>query len=139
MTYVDQKRRLDMPADESRAFEITVEHGQEDVRVRIAGELDIATVPELDDVLKGLAGNEHQRLLLDLDNVQFMDSSGVSAIVRAQRAADHDGHRLTVLYKSPQVRRLFELTSMHRFADVQIDGQKSIPRSSRSSILLSRL
>jgi anti-sigma B factor antagonist len=139
VTLNDEKCPLEEPADASRGFGITVEQDQKDVRVRIAGELDIATVPRLDHVLNGLAGNGHNRLLLDLDDVDFMDSSGVSAIVRAQRAADSSGHRLTVFYKSPQVQQLFKLTNMQRFADVRINGQGSTTRSSLSSIQLSRL
>jgi anti-anti-sigma factor len=52
--------------------------------------------------------------VLDLDNVEFMDSSGLSAVVRARRSADRNGHHLTILYKSPEVHQLFKLTNLLR-------------------------
>ncbi len=91
---------------------VTLEYDPEGVRVRVVGELDISTVPELERVLDRLALPAHGRLLLDLDGVEFMDSTGLAAIVRAQNSADLNGHRLTVRASSTQVQRLFELTGM---------------------------
>jgi anti-sigma B factor antagonist len=93
-------------------FELTVERGAEISKVRIAGELDIATVPELDRALEGLAGDGRHRLELDLDDLLFMDARGLRAIVRAKRFVDRHGGRLTILRSSGQVQRLFELTDM---------------------------
>jgi len=96
-------------------FELTVERGAGVARVRIAGDLDIATVPELDRALEGLAGDGHHRLVLDLDDLQFMDARGLRAIVRAKRFAERHGGRLTIHRSSGQVQRLFELTDMLDF------------------------
>jgi anti-sigma B factor antagonist len=98
--------------DGSRGFEITTERDPHGVRVRVVGELDIATAPALDLELAAVAIDRDERVLIDLDGVRFIDSSGISAVVRAKYAADRDGYRLTVRYSSPQVRRLLELTSM---------------------------
>lgn len=95
-----------------RAFELTVTHQPGVAQVRIAGELDISTVPELDVALAGLAGDGHNRLVLDLDDLQFMDARGLRSIVRAKRSADLQGGRLTIRRSSGQVQRLFELTDM---------------------------
>ena len=91
---------------------ITVEHDPKGVTVRLVGELDLSTVPDLARVLDRFTGDEPERLLLDLDGVEFMDSTGLAAIVHAQQAADMNGYRLTVRYSSPQVHRLFELAGV---------------------------
>ncbi len=93
-------------------FELTVERAPGLAQVRIAGDLDIATVSELDRALEVLAGDGHHSLVLDLDDLKFMDARGLRAIVRAKRFADHHGGRLTILRSSGQVQRLFELTDM---------------------------
>jgi anti-sigma B factor antagonist len=93
-------------------LKIAVEPDSKGIRVRLVGEVDLATVPELDQLLDELAGNGHSRLLIDLEGVAFMDSTGITSIFRAQRSADANGHRLTVRRGSPQVQRLFELTGM---------------------------
>jgi anti-sigma B factor antagonist len=91
---------------------ITCERDPEGVTVRLTGELDISTVPALARVLDRLAGDEPDRLLLDLDAVEFIDSMGLAAIIHAQETADLNGYRLAVRYSSPQVHRLLELTGM---------------------------
>ena len=107
-----EERVPDGSAEESRGVAVTLERDQEGVRVRIVGDLDLATVPDLERVLDGLAGSEHGRLLIDLDEVEFMDSTGLAAIVRAQRSANSNGHRMTLRRGSLQVQRLLELTDM---------------------------
>jgi anti-sigma B factor antagonist len=69
-------------------------------------------VPELDRVLDELDGGGHDRLLIDLVGVQFIDSGGLAGILRAWRAAERSGHRLTIRRGSPQAQKLFELTGM---------------------------
>jgi anti-anti-sigma factor len=99
-------------ADEWRSFEITVDRRAEELRVRVMGDLDIATTPELKRVLDGLADEQHDRLLLDLDDLQFMDASGLRAILSAHRSAQREGNRITICNSSDQVHRLFEVTNL---------------------------
>ena len=106
-------------SDGSPGFSITVENDPDGVLVRIVGEIDLATAPEVNRVCEELVGNGHGRLLLDLDGVEFMDSTGLSAIAGAKQAADSNGHRLAIRCGSPQVRRLFELTGMLDYLDFE--------------------
>ncbi len=96
----------------SEQLKIRLEPDPQGVCITLAGEVDLATVPELDRLLDDLADSEHGRLLIDLTSVEFMDSTGLVSIIRALRAADTNGHRLTVRGSSPQVQRLFELTGL---------------------------
>ena len=60
------------------------------------------------------------RLLIDLGAVTFMDSAGLSAIVRAHRSAAARGRALVLRRGPGQVQRLFRLTGVHdrlTFAD----------------------
>jgi anti-anti-sigma factor len=98
--------------DASPGFEVTVARDPLEVRVRVMGDLDLLTVSTLDIVLDRLAAEGHDRLLLDLDGVEFMDASGLAAVVRAQRSARRHAHRLAIRYSSRQVHRLLELTNM---------------------------
>ncbi len=93
-------------------LKIGLEPDPQGVRVRLVGELDLATAPELDRVLDELAGNGHDRLLIDLDDLVFMDSTGLASMFRAQRAADANGHRLMVRGGSRRIHRLFELAGV---------------------------
>jgi anti-anti-sigma factor len=96
----------------SEQLKIGLERDPQGVRITLVGEVDLATVPELNRLLDQLADSEHRRVLIDLTGVEFMDSTGLGSIIRAVRAADANGHRLAVRRGSPQVQRLFELTGL---------------------------
>jgi anti-anti-sigma factor len=80
------------------------------ITVGLAGELDLETAPELDRRLVEIDATKHGRLLIDLRAVEFMDSTGLASIIRAQRDANSNGHDLALRRGSGQVQRLFELT-----------------------------
>ncbi|MEH2358329.1 STAS domain-containing protein [Nostoc sp.] len=91
------------------------------------------TVLELSGILDGIRGNELRRevsnivangtniLLLDMKEVNFIDSSGLGALVSAMQMVRTANGKLFVCSISDQVRMLFELTKMDRifqtFAD----------------------
>jgi anti-sigma B factor antagonist len=97
---------------ESGRLAIAVSSDAQGVAVTLDGELDLETAQELDRQLAGIDVTEVTRLLIDLRGVSFMDSTGLSSIVRAHRFAESNGHTLVLRRGSNQVRRLFTLTGM---------------------------
>lgn len=83
-------------SDEAAPFEIaTAEH---DGRLHLApsGELDLSTAPELEPlVLDALRAGRH--VVLDLRELEFMDSSGVRILIEAHNAAGEGAGRLSVV------------------------------------------
>jgi anti-anti-sigma factor len=77
--------------------------------VHLAGELDLATAPDLDLALRE-AQAQAGLVVLDLRELAFMDSCGVHAILHASIRARQAGRRLVVLRGSPKVDRMFALT-----------------------------
>jgi anti-sigma B factor antagonist len=78
----------------------------------LTGELDLASAPELDRRLRELERANPGRLLIDLSGLEFMDSSGIALLIRAQRSASDNGHRLSLRRGPRQIERLFELTRL---------------------------
>jgi anti-sigma B factor antagonist len=77
--------------------------------VRLAGELDIATTPQLERALRE-PRLQARLVVLDLRGLTFMDSSGVHAIVDASIRARQVGRRVLLLRGPPGVDRVFTLT-----------------------------
>jgi anti-sigma B factor antagonist len=80
--------------------------------VVVSGELDLATVPRLSDTVA-----EHcdaSLLVLDLNAVTFMDSTGVRVLIEADRACagSGSGSRLVVLAGDGPVRRVLDLCEL---------------------------
>ncbi|HZD01709.1 MAG TPA: STAS domain-containing protein [Actinomycetes bacterium] len=80
--------------------------------VHVGGEVDLATCPQLRDVLAQLVDRGVYHLVVDLEQVSFLDSSGIGVLIGVlQRVREHGGSvRLTA--PSPQVRRVLELTGV---------------------------
>ena len=75
--------------------------------MHVAGALDIAATPQLEQTLR----ESHARLVvLDLRDLAFMDCAGVHTIVDASARARRDGRRLVLVRGIPDVDRVFELT-----------------------------
>ncbi len=82
--------------------------------VTLAGEIDIATVTGLRERLSGLAASGDP-LVVCLDQVSFIDSAGVGALVGAAKAAAAHGGGLQVVCAQPKTRQLFRLTGLDRW------------------------
>jgi anti-anti-sigma factor len=80
--------------------------------VIVRGELDLATSPELEQQLQRVwdSGNEH--LIIDLRQLEFMDSTGLSIIVKAHQRLSEEGRQLSLVRGSQQVQRLLDLTGV---------------------------
>ncbi len=90
---------------------MTVENiGGRDV-VRVVGELDVATVPELRDETRELM-TAGRTVTYDLDGLSFIDSTGLNYFVQAAKVAQQDGFAFTVRRPRPEVFRAFELTAL---------------------------
>jgi anti-sigma B factor antagonist len=83
--------------------------GLDATRVHVAGELDIATTPRLVRTLRE-THLQAPLVVLDLRELEFIDSSGVHAIVNASIRARRLGRRLILLRGRPSVDRVFTLT-----------------------------
>ena len=81
--------------------------------VTVAGEIDIATATRLRERLFELAAGGRP-LVADLDQVRFIDSAGLSALVGAAKRAAAHGGSLHVVCARPQIRQLFRLTGLDR-------------------------
>jgi anti-anti-sigma factor len=78
--------------------------------VRLTGELDVATAPRLEQLLRE-PRLQARVIVLDLRDLAFVDSSGVHAIVDASIRSRQAGHRMLLLRGRPGVDRVFTLTA----------------------------
>jgi anti-sigma B factor antagonist len=83
--------------------------------VSLHGELDGATAKELDAEFIRIEATSVSRIVLDLRGLEFIDSTGLAVILRADTRAKNDGHVLRVLRPdgpNRQVGRAFELSGL---------------------------
>ena len=103
-----------------RAFSVRTEHDEEVQRVQVLGEMDLAVVGELDTVMRRAEASDATRIELDLDQLEFLDVSGVRLLLDLDRRSRGNGRRLRIRpANSPQVRRVLELTGAEQLLPIQ--------------------
>lgn len=85
--------------------------------IALSGELDMAAAPILSDTLALFVGNGVSTIILDLQDLTFIDSTGIHTFLEARRRAMSNGHRLLLSGAGPATRRLFELTGTQFLLD----------------------
>jgi anti-anti-sigma factor len=99
-----------MSNSEQAPFAIRAERRDGVARISAHGELDLQTASLLDRALEAVDQFELARVVLDLTDLSFVDSTGVHAILRAHTRATENGSVLVVVNSSEKVRKVFELT-----------------------------
>ncbi|HEX5224312.1 MAG TPA: STAS domain-containing protein [Solirubrobacteraceae bacterium] len=82
------------------------------VILTVRGEVDIASAPWLDRELRHAEESSPNRIVLDLADLDFIDSSGVCLLMDARRRADSDGRLLALIGVPAHARRLFQITGV---------------------------
>ncbi|WP_433393359.1 STAS domain-containing protein [Micromonospora sp. KLBMP9576] len=80
--------------------------------LRLAGELDLGTAPELNAVIDRLIDGGERRLLIDLTELTFCDSTGIAVFVRGDNRVAADGGWLRVTGASGRVERVLQVTGL---------------------------
>jgi anti-sigma B factor antagonist len=81
--------------------------------VNVYGELDQATVPELKRVLGDALNSQNAGpVFVDLSDCDFIDSTGLSLLVQAQRRLTDETRGFAICCPKPDVKRLLELTGI---------------------------
>ena len=76
----------------------------------LSGELDVASSPELEAELDRAA--ERELVIVDLRELEFIDSTGLGVLVKAHQQAQESGRRFALVRGGGQVQRLLGLTGL---------------------------
>jgi anti-sigma B factor antagonist len=90
--------------------ELRQENGAPLLSVR--GELDLASSPALEEQFEQALAETPPLVIIDLRELEFMDSTGLSVLIRAHQRTQEAGQRLAIVNGSRQVRRLLSLTGV---------------------------
>ncbi len=96
-------------------MDVTVEPRSDGVAVvRLVGRLDLASSEAVKQQLVQAVGEGHRQLVVDLDGVDFLDSSGLGALIGGLKVARVARGNLRIARPNDQVRLVLELTTLDR-------------------------
>jgi anti-sigma B factor antagonist len=102
---------------------LAIESEGSSTTVRVGGEIDLDTAPQLRACLATLAGD----VVVDLSEVSFVDSQAIGLLIAEHRRRTDAGGRLVVRGASPMTLRTFELTGVDQVLDLDGDSPGEAP------------
>lgn len=81
-------------------------------QIKVAGELDVATVPQLQEVLVPIRNAGTHDIHLHIDEVIYMDSTGLGLFVGTLKELNKNNKELYVLGVNSRIERLFDITGL---------------------------
>jgi anti-sigma B factor antagonist len=93
------------------------------VRIALTGDLDVSTAPSVERQLLELEdGQLPPRLILDLRGLRFIDSTGLSLLINADRRGRKAGRHVTIVTGTGPPRRILETTGLGSRLDIVEDA-----------------
>jgi anti-sigma B factor antagonist len=105
---------------QSASVELDVSTTQQDGHAVVAatGEVDLFTAPILDSELTQVVSDGAASVVVDLSGVEFLDSTGLSVIVKALKRIREAGGSLSVVVASERVAKVFRITGLDQILPV---------------------
>lgn len=97
---------------ESEHIELNVECDDGTLIVRPLGEIDLGRSPSLRQQLSEAMTGDFERIVIDLSEVPYMDSSGVATLVEAMQISRRAGSKLILCGLQEKVRSIFEIARL---------------------------
>jgi anti-sigma B factor antagonist len=96
------------------------------VIVAPSGEIDMSRSPILRNTLREVLDKDPDRLVVDLTDVAYMDSSGLATLVEAMRSAKEHTAEMMLCGLNDQVRAIFEIARLHHFFTITDSRQQAL-------------
>jgi anti-sigma B factor antagonist len=93
-------------------FEMESAHDAQTGRLALVGELDIATVPRVEEAVDVILQAGVRELTVDLSRLGFVDSSGLRLFIVLHQRARSEGWSLVLIRPEPQALRVFRVSGI---------------------------
>lgn len=108
-------------------MDVTIDKGAGSIAVvRLSGRLDLVSAAALKARIADLVTAGSSKLIVDLSNVTFIDSSGLGALISGLRAARGAAGDLRIAAAGEQVNMVLKLTTLDRVLTPHIDVEAAL-------------
>jgi anti-sigma B factor antagonist len=113
----------------SPQFDLDEEQRDPDTRIiSVAGEIHVTTAPEFSQRLNDAISAGTHGVVIDMSQVEFIDSTGLSVLLNGLRRVTRSDGRLALVVTNPTVLRLFEITKLDSTFDIQPTVEAAVAR-----------
>lgn len=82
--------------------------------IEVGGEIDVYTAPKLRESLVNAVESGHQQLIVDVEKVDFLDSTGLGVLVGALKRVRAEGGSLDIVCTHERLLKIFEITGLDK-------------------------
>lgn len=97
---------------EPREFAVTVTDGADETVVAVQGEVDLYTAPRLREQLEGVVATDTPNVVIDLETLDFIDSTGLGVLVGALKEAENRGGGVRLRNPGRSTRKILEIAGL---------------------------
>lgn len=109
-------------------------HGAVDI-IDLPNKLIMQNAQETREALLQMVEQGHHHLVLNLNNIDFIDSSGLSVLISTMKAVHVEDGAVVLLSPTNGVRSLIELTRLHQVFDIYEDKDEAIKQLDKLALL----
>lgn len=91
---------------------IATRRDRDEYVIELGGEFDLSGVARVSEVFASALNSSATGIVLDLRELEFLDSTGVHAILKAERSAGDRNRSFVIVRGSRQVQRIFEISGV---------------------------
>ncbi len=99
--------------------------------IAVRGEVHVSTAPEFSERLNEAIATGKTGVVIDMSDVEFIDSTGLSVLLNALRRVTRQQGSLTLAVSNPTVLRLFEITRLDSTFDIAPDRDAAVAKVRR--------
>ena len=82
--------------------------------IEVGGEIDVYTAPKLREAIVAAVDAGHTKLIIDVQKVEFLDSTGLGVLVGALKRVRADGGSLDIVCTQERILKIFEITGLDK-------------------------
>ena len=105
---------------------VDVDEREDHALVRAIGEIDASTVDSVATAIDDALAGGHKRVLLDLTEMTFIDSTGLGMLVRAHRDAEVASAWFAIVHPTPQTRKLISVLGLDQLLHVHDSREQAL-------------
>lgn len=82
--------------------------------IEVGGEVDVYTAPKLRESIVSAVDEGHNRLVVDVEKVDFLDSTGLGVLVGSLKRARSEGGSLDIVCTQERILKIFDITGLDK-------------------------
>ena len=112
-------------------MKLVIEKESSNLIIKLKGQLDLHTAQDFKNKVKKQLSNKINNIVLDLEAIDFIDSSGIGAILSLYKKIENKGGEVVIINMSPTLNRIFELSGVLKIIESYSSRRQALENLSR--------